>query len=175
MKSLNDIKLIILDCDGVLTDGSIIYDEQRIESKHFNAKDGLGMRMVLNLGIEIAVITGRRSELLAQRCNDIGITHLHQHVRHKLRVAGELIEHLGLTWDNVAVMGDDWNDMPMLEKAGISATPADAFPDIKARVDLVTERKGGKGAVREFIEWILKGQNRYEEAVQTLLDRFMAQ
>ncbi len=175
MKSLNNIKLIIFDCDGVLTDGRIIYNEQRIETKNFNAKDGLGLRMILNLGIEVAVITGRHSDLLAQRCKDIGITHLYQSVRHKLRIADELIENLGLTWENVAVMGDDWNDMPMMDKAAISATPADAFPDIQARVDFVTTRDGGKGAVREFIEWILKGQNRYEEAVQTLLDRFMAQ
>ncbi len=175
MKDPKNIKLIILDCDGVLTDGGIIYNEQRIETKNFNAKDGLGLRMILNLGIEVAVITGRRSDLLEQRCADIGITHLYQQVRHKLRVADELIGSLGLTWDNVAAMGDDWNDMPMLDKAAISATPADAFPDVQAKVDIVTSRDGGKGAVREFIEWILKEQGRYEEAVQTLLDRFMAQ
>ena len=175
MVDANKIKLILLDCDGVLTDGAIIYNENRVETKNFSAKDGLGIRLVMNMGIEVAVITGRQSELLAQRCADLRITRLYQHVRNKLEVAEELIRELGLTWENVAAMGDDWNDMPMLEKAGISLTPADAFPDVRARVDLVTEREGGKGAVRELIEWILKGQNRYEEAVESLLDRFMAQ
>ncbi len=175
MVDAKDIKLIILDCDGVLTDGAIIYNEQRVESKHFNAKDGLGIRMAMEWGIEVAIITGRSSELLAQRCSDLRITHLYQSIRHKFKATEELLEKLGLTWENTAIMGDDWNDMPMLEKAGISSTPSDAFPDIKSRVDLVMEREGGKGAVRELIEWILKEQGCYEEAVQKLLDRFMAQ
>ena len=100
---------------------------------------------------------------------------LFQGVRNKLQKTTELLNEINLDWENVAYLGDDWNDFPVMEKCNISATPADAFDDIKSRVDLVTKRSGGKGAVREFIELILKEQGKYEESLQKLLDHLKSQ
>jgi len=169
--NFSKIKLIILDNDGVLTDGKIIYDNNELESKNYNAKDGLGIKLLQFSGIELAIITGRSSRILEKRCKDLQIKLLFQGVRNKLRKTSELLEELNLKWENVAYMGDDWNDMPVMEKCNISATPSDAFDDIQNKVDLVMKRKGGEGAVREFIELILKKQGKYEESLQKLLNR----
>ncbi len=169
------IKLLILDNDGVLTDGKIIYDNNQLESKNYNAKDGLGMKLLQFSGIELAIITGRTSKILEKRCNDLQIKLLFQGIRNKLRKTTGLLKELNLKWENIAYMGDDWNDIPVMEKCNISATPADAFEDIKSRVDLVMIRKGGEGAVREFIELILKEQGIYEESLQKLLDHLNSQ
>ena len=164
------IKLIILDNDGVLTDGKIIYDNNKLESKNFNAKDGLGIKLLQFSDIKLAIITGRSSKVVEQRCDDLQINLLFQGVRNKLKKTTELLKELNLDWENVAYMGDDWNDFPVMEKCNISAVPADAFDDIRSRADLVTKRNGGEGAVREFIELILKKQGKYEESLQKLLD-----
>jgi len=169
------IKLIILDNDGVLSDGKIIYNNNKLESKNFDAKDGLGIKLLQFSDIKLAIITGRSSKIVEQRCDDLQIKLLFQGVRNKLQKTTELLNELNLTWENVAYMGDDWNDFPVMEKCNISATPADAFDDIKSRVDLVTKRSGGKGAVREFIELILKEQGKYEESLQKLLDHLKSQ
>ncbi|MDP8269058.1 MAG: HAD hydrolase family protein [Candidatus Tenebribacter davisii] len=164
------IKLLILDNDGVLSDGKIIYDNNKLESKNFNAKDGLGIKLLQFSDIKLAIITGRVSDIVEKRCDDLQIKLLFQGVRNKLKKTSELLEELNLQWDNVAYLGDDWNDFPVMEKCNLSAVPADAFDDIKSRVDLVTNRKGGEGAVRELIELILKKQGKYEESLQKLLD-----
>ena len=164
------IELIILDNDGVLTDGKIIYDNNKLESKNYNAKDGLGIKLLQFSDIKLAIITGRSSKVVEQRCDDLQINLLFQGVRNKLKKTTELLKELNLDWENVAYMGDDWNDFPVMEKCNISAVPADAFDDIRSRADLVTKRNGGEGAVREFIELILKKQGKYEESLQKLLD-----
>lgn len=164
------IKLIILDNDGVLTDGKIIYDNNKLESKNYNAKDGLGIKLLQFSDIKLAIITGRSSKIVEQRCDDLQIRILFQGVRNKLKKTTELLKELKLEWENVAYMGDDWNDFPVMEKCNISATPADAFDDIKSRVGIVTQRKGGEGAVRELIELVLKKQGKYEQSLQKLLD-----
>ena len=169
------IKLIILDNDGVLTDGKIIYDNNKLESKNFNAKDGLGIKLLQFSDIKLAIITGRSSNIVKQRCDDLQINLLFQGVRNKLKKTTELLNELKLKWENVAYVGDDWNDFPVMEKCNISAVPADAFDDIKSRVDLVTKRKGGEGAVREIIELILKEQGKYEESLQKLFDHLKSQ
>jgi len=169
------IKLIILDNDGVLTDGKIIYDNNKLESKNFNAKDGLGIKLLQFGDIKLAIITGRSSKVVEQRCDDLQIKLLFQGVRNKLKKTIELLKELNLDWENVAYMGDDWNDFPVMEKCNISAVPADAFDDIRSRADLVTKRNGGEGAVREFIELILKKQGKYEESLQKLLDHLKSQ
>ncbi len=164
------IKLIILDNDGVLSDGKIIYDNNKLESKNFNAKDGLGIKLLQFSDIKLAIITGRSSNVVEKRCDDLQIKLLFQGVRNKLKKTIELLKELNLDWENVAYLGDDWNDFPVMEKCNISAVPADAFDDIKNRADIVTERNGGEGAVREFIELILKKQGKYEDSLQKLLD-----
>lgn len=168
--NFSKIKLIILDNDGVLTDGKIIYDNNKLESKNFNAKDGLGIKLLQFSDIKLAIITGRNSNVVEKRCDDLQIKLLFQGVRNKMKKTIELLKELNLSWENVAYLGDDWNDFPVMEKCNISAVPADAFDDIRSRVDLVTKRNGGEGAVREFIELILKKQGKYENSLQKLLD-----
>lgn len=163
------IKILILDNDGVLTDGKIIYNNDQLESKNYNAKDGLGIKLLQHSDIKLAIITGRSSEIVKKRCDDLNIELVFQGIRNKYKETINLLDHLGLDWENVAYMGDDWNDYPVIEKCSISATPADTFEDLKNRVDVVTKRKGGEGAVREFIELILKEQGKYEECLQKLL------
>ena len=169
------IKLIILDNDGVLTDGKIIYDNNKLESKNFNAKDGLGIKLLQFSDIKLVIMTGRSSKVVEQRCDDLQIKLLYQGVRNPLKTATTLLKDQNLSWENIAYLGDDWNDFPVMEKCNISATPADAFDDIKSRVDIITKRKGGEGAVREFIELILKEQGKYEESLQKLLDHLKSQ
>lgn len=164
------IKLLILDCDGVLTDGKIIYDENRVEMKNFNAKDGLGIKLLSFSDIKIAVITGRKSNILKQRCEDLKISLLFQNVRNKLKCAEELLEKLHLNWDEVAYMGDDWNDYPVMKKVGVKAVPNDAFEDFKKIADVITERNGGDGAVREFIIRILKEKGIYESSLEAFIN-----
>jgi len=165
------IKIIILDNDGVLTDGKIIYNNDTVESKNYSAKDGLGIKLLQYSDIKLAIITGRKSEIMQKRCDDLGIEHCYQGIRNKYAETLKLLDKLNLKFENVAYMGDDWNDYPVLEKCGISATPANAFADIRERVDLVTKRNGGEGAVREFIELILKKQGKYEDCLHELLTR----
>jgi 3-deoxy-D-manno-octulosonate 8-phosphate phosphatase (KDO 8-P phosphatase) len=171
MKDFSKIKLIILDNDGVLTDSMIVYNDNQIESKNFSAKDGLGIRLLQQTDIQLAIITGRTSRILEKRCHDLGLTLLFQNVKNKLKQTSVLLKELNLDWENVAYLGDDWNDYPVMRKVAVSACPADAFPQIKERVDFVLSRKGGKGAVREFIEMILTEQGKYDEALQKLLSK----
>lgn len=169
MIDFNKIKLLILDNDGVLTDGRIVYDDNQVESKNFSAKDGLGIRLLQQTDLKLAIITGRSSRILEKRCQDLTIEYLFQSVRNKLKKTEELLADFGLNWENVAYLGDDWNDYPVQKKCGISAVPADAFPALKEKVDVVLSRDGGKGAVREFIELILKEQGIFENALEKLL------
>ena len=170
MKDFKKIKLLILDNDGVLTDGKIIYNENYIESKNFSAKDGLGIRLLQQTDIKLAIITGRTSKILERRCEDFDIQYLFQMVRNKLKKTSDLLEELDLTWENVAYLGDDWNDYPVMKRCAISATPADAFDTIKDVVDVVLQHKGGEGAVREFIELILIENGVFKETVKKLTD-----
>ncbi len=169
MKEFDKIKLLILDCDGVLTDGKVVYDSNQNELKNFSAKDGLGIKLLSFSEIKIAIITGRKSEMLTKRCEELGITLLFQKIRNKIKKTEELLNDLHLGWENIAYLGDDWNDYPVMEKCQISAVPNDAFESIKNKVDIITKRKGGEGAVREFIEIILKEQGIYEEVVQKFI------
>lgn len=163
------IRLLVLDCDGVLTDGRIIYAGDQLELKHFDAHDGMGFIILRHTDVEVAVITGRSSEALTKRCSDLKIRHLYQGVAHKLHKLEELLSELGLSWEAVAYMGDDWNDIPVMRKAAISAAPADAMEEIRELADFVTTASGGRGAVREFINYILTKQGRYEKAVEAYL------
>lgn len=169
MKDFSRIQLLILDCDGVLTDGKIIYQEDLTEAKNFCARDGLGVRLLAFTPIRVAVITGRESHLLAKRCQDLHIDLLFQKVQNKLARATELLQELHLDWVNVAYLGDDWNDYPVLRQAAVSAVPADAPADLQDKVDLILTRCGGEGAVREFIEIILREQGIYEDTLAEFL------
>lgn len=164
-----NIKLIILDCDGVLSDGQIIYDGNSIETKSFSARDGLGVKLLDFTDIQVAVVTGRRSEILAKRCADLGITILHQKIRNKFTEVKGILKELNLTWDNVAYMGDDWNDYPVLQHVAISSCPNNVAEDFKAKCDFVAEHDGGKGAVRDLITYILKNKGTYDKVIEDYL------
>jgi 3-deoxy-D-manno-octulosonate 8-phosphate phosphatase (KDO 8-P phosphatase) len=150
------IKLIVLDVDGVLTDGSIIYDSEGREYKNFNVKDGYGIVTAIKRGIKVVVISGRSSSIVEKRCKELGITEVFQGVSDKLGIYEKVKEKYRLKDYEIAAMGDDIPDIPVLKKAGFSGAPADAVPEVKKVVNLVTTLPGGKGAVREFIDYLLK-------------------
>lgn len=164
-----EIKLVILDCDGVLTDGRIIYGNDNQDIKHFNAHDGLALMLLEHSDMEVAVVTGRSSEALSRRCADLKIKYLYQGVAQKLPCVEKLLEELSLDWDHVVYMGDDWNDVLCMRKAAISACPANAQMDIQKIADLVTEKPGGHGAVRELVNFILHKRGIYERVLKSYL------
>lgn len=150
------IKLIVLDVDGCLTNGQIIYGESGEEIKAFNVKDGLAIKSWMALGHEVVIITGRRSGIVKRRAEELGISHLYQGVKDKKRRLKMLCADLGITADEVAAIGDDLNDLKMLAFAGRSYAPADASGFITDSVDHVLTRRGGEAAVREMIEALMQ-------------------
>ncbi len=150
------IDLIILDVDGCLTDGKIIYTNSGDEVKQFNVKDGLAISSWIRMGHKAVIITGRRSELVERRAKELGITELHQGVKDKAALLTELSEKLNVPLRRIAVMGDDLNDYKMLSIAGLSFTPQDGSEHVKNVVKRVCKANGGDGAVREMIEELFK-------------------
>ena len=157
------IKLIVLDVDGCLTDGKIIYSAEGVESKNFNVKDGLGITTWLKMGHHAAIITGRNSTIVQKRAKELGITHLHQGVKDKLSVLKGIAKELALQPYEIAAIGDDLNDYEMLCYVGASFTPRDGNQAIAKIVKTTLTRDGGDGAVREMID-ILVEQNDESEA-----------
>jgi 3-deoxy-D-manno-octulosonate 8-phosphate phosphatase (KDO 8-P phosphatase) len=156
-------KLIVLDVDGCLSDGKLIYHTDAQESKNFNVKDGLGISSWIKLGNHVAIITGKTSPMVQKRALELGITHLFQGVKDKDNVMLNIINELNLKNHEVAAIGDDLNDYNMLRVAGRSFTPSDGVDYIKDAVNTVLSRKGGDGAVREMIEILIKDNNQYDE------------
>jgi 3-deoxy-D-manno-octulosonate 8-phosphate phosphatase (KDO 8-P phosphatase) len=149
------IKLLILDVDGCLTDGKLIYSADSIESKNFSVKDGLGISTWVKTGLHVAIITGRNSKIVQKRADELGIQHVFQGIKDKDRVLKELVESLGLKFYEVGAIGDDLNDYNMLRLVGRSFTPNDGVKEIKEIVDTVLTCKGGDGAVREMIDTLV--------------------
>jgi 3-deoxy-D-manno-octulosonate 8-phosphate phosphatase (KDO 8-P phosphatase) len=158
-----NVRLLILDVDGVLTDGSIVIDGGGVESKFFNEKDGHGLKLLMRAHIHVVLLSGRESEATRLRARELGITKVYQNIHNKIEVYQNILKENGLENEQVGYVGDDLVDLPVLKRAGFSAVVADAVSDIKPFADYVTEKKGGKGAVREIIEFILKSQNKWEE------------
>jgi 3-deoxy-D-manno-octulosonate 8-phosphate phosphatase (KDO 8-P phosphatase) len=165
-----DIKLLILDVDGVMTDGSIILDNSGNEYKRFHVRDGHGVRMLNFVGIKTAIITGRRSKVVELRAKELGITDLYQKVFKKSEAYKELLTKYELEDKNVAFMGDDTVDIEIFKRAGLTAAPADAEDDIKGMADFISSRNGGRGAVREFAEMILKATGNREKVSGEYID-----
>jgi len=157
------IKLLVLDVDGCLSDGKLIYSNDGIESKNFNVKDGLGITTWIKMGNEVAIITGRKSEIVKRRANELGIKHLFQGIRDKDRVLDELVSSLGLKFYEVGAIGDDLNDYNMLCKVGRSFTPNNGVKELKSLVNTTLELNGGDGAIREMID-ILVDENDQRDA-----------
>jgi len=163
------INLLIFDCDGVLTDGKIIYGCDGEEFKNFDAHDGMGFMLLRFAGVKTAVITGRTSAALERRCKDLRIDYLLQGVANKLARTNQLMAELKLEFSNVLYMGDDWNDIPVMNVAAVSVCPADAVRDVASLADYVMLAPGGHGAVRECIELVLNNKGLYEQAVADYL------
>ncbi len=157
------IKLIVLDVDGCLTNGSIHYTVNGDEIKSFNVKDGLAIASWIRMGKKAAIITGRVSSIVTRRAKELNITHLYQNVKNKKEKLLEISKIENISLDEIAVIGDDLNDYGMLKEAGLSFTPSDGSNYIKNIVNVVLNKKGGEGAVREMIEYILKKENLEEE------------
>jgi len=148
------IKLLGLDVDGVLTDGSISYTDAGQEIKTFNAKDGQGIAMLTKLGINVVIITARTSTIVQRRANDLGIQYVYQGVKNKLEKLDELRTMLGINYDEIAYMGDDLPDIPILQQVGIKACPNDAVDEVKKVCNFKSKYNGGRGAVRELADLI---------------------
>lgn len=163
------IKLVIFDIDGVLTDGGLYFDNNGHEYKAFNSKDGHGLRMLLECGVQAAVITGRKSKLVEHRMNDLGIDIIFQGYRDKRPAFAQLLQQTGLQPDQIAYLGDDVVDLPVMIQVGMSIAVSDAHPFVIEQADYVTQKAGGCGAAREAIEFILDAQGLLQEKLDSYL------
>jgi 3-deoxy-D-manno-octulosonate 8-phosphate phosphatase (KDO 8-P phosphatase) len=169
MVDLTEIKLLVLDVDGVLTDGTVIINADGSESKFFHTLDGHGIRMWRRSGLEVAIISGRESEPTQRRAAQLGIEHVFQDCHFKLPVIEELLGRLNMTPEQVAYVGDDLMDLPVIRYVGFGVAVADAVDEVKQHADYVTTKSGGKGAVRETIEHILKGTDKWDKLMERYL------
>ncbi len=156
------LRLVLTDCDGVLTDGSVYYGEQGEALKKFHIRDGMGVKLLQAQSIEVGVVTGERSPSLVRRCEKLGISEVHLGAQNKLEVVSRILERLGVEWRELAYIGDDVNDLEVLERAGFSACPSDAHSAVQGAVGRVLKSPGGHGAFREFSDLILQGQKAAE-------------
>jgi 3-deoxy-D-manno-octulosonate 8-phosphate phosphatase (KDO 8-P phosphatase) len=166
---LENIEMLVMDVDGVLTDGSLIIHDDGSESKCFSALDGHGIRMWKRAGLKVALISGRASEPTMCRAEQLQIEHVFQDCHHKLPVFENLLEQLDLPPEKAAYIGDDLTDLPVIRYAGFGIAVANATVEVKRYADYVTERPGGRGAVREAIEHILKNSGRWQELMKRYL------
>jgi 3-deoxy-D-manno-octulosonate 8-phosphate phosphatase (KDO 8-P phosphatase) len=165
-----EIKLMLFDCDGVLTDGRIIYGEGGQELKHFHGHDGMGFNLLRFSEVKVGIVTGRSSTALERRCKDLHIEHLYQNIGNKLQCVDKLLAEQNLDYKNVVYMGDDWNDVPVMRKAAFSACPADGRADIVKIADWISPSRGGFGAVRDLIVYVLTRKGIYEKTVLQYLE-----
>ena len=157
-KKASKIKLLVFDVDGVMTDGSITYDENGIEYKTFNAKDGHGLAKMVRNGLMTAVITGRRNGTVDRRAVDLRFTEVYQGVKNKLPILEAIMQKYELSFDEVSYMGDDEPDIEILKKVAIAACPADAVKKVQEVCNFISSKDGGKGAVRELCDLIYESQ-----------------
>ncbi len=163
---LRKIKIVLLDVDGVLTDGRFFYSDDGREFKSFDVKDGFAIRMAGLLGLKFAIITGKMSPIVERRGRELGVEEIHQGYFNKIEVYEDIKLRNGYSDDECAFIGDDLFDLGVLSKAGFSACPADAVEEVKSSVDFISQNPGGRGAVRELIELIMNAQEVWEPAVE---------
>jgi 3-deoxy-D-manno-octulosonate 8-phosphate phosphatase (KDO 8-P phosphatase) len=163
---LSLIKLLILDVDGVLTDGTIVINADGSESKIFDVHDGHGIKMWSRAGFIVAIISGRQSHATDHRASQLGIEYVMQDQKEKLPAFEQLLDKTGMTAEQVVYAGDDLMDLPLVKRAGLGVAVANAVAELKDAADYVTDAPGGRGAVREVIEYILKNTGRWNELVE---------
>jgi 3-deoxy-D-manno-octulosonate 8-phosphate phosphatase (KDO 8-P phosphatase) len=164
-RRLAGVQLLLLDCDGVLTDGGVTWSDEGVELKTFHIRDGLGIRAWQRAGGRTGIITGRSSRIVERRAAELGIEFVRQGVDDKLVVAQAIIEECGLSWEQTAFMGDDLPDLPVVARCGVGAAVADACPELIAAAGVVTSLPGGRGAVRELVERMLRARGGWEAIV----------
>jgi len=164
------VKLVIFDVDGVLTDGSLFIGDDGQEYKAFNSRDGHGMKMLMQTGVELAIITGRTSEVVRHRISDLGIKHIYQGQHDKRIAFARLLKDLGLAPEQVAYVGDDIVDLPVMVKVGLSIAVQDAHPFVVQHAHWQTPHGGGKGAGRDVCELIMDAQDNLQSALKTYLE-----
>lgn len=157
------IKLLILDVDGVMTDNRLYYNDEGVETKTFYTRDGHGMVMLQKSDVEIGIITGRKSQLVTNRMKDLKVKHVYQGVPDKLPTFLNLIDELNIGLENIAYVGDDILDLPILKRVGLSVTPADGDIEVKPHVDYISPFEGGRGCVREICEIIMRSQGSWQK------------
>jgi len=160
------IRLLVLDVDGVMTDGRIIMNYAGREIKNFDVKDGHGIKILMRYGIDVILVTGRKSTVVEHRARDLGIGEVHQGVTNKLEISDTILRNRSLNYEHIAFVGDDIVDIPLLRRVGFSVAVADAAEDVRKCADYVTIRKGGRGAVREVCEVILKAKGEWTDVAK---------
>lgn len=164
LEKARHIKLLILDVDGVLTDGRIIYSDGGDELKFFNAQDGHGIKLLMRAGLDVAIVTGRSSKAVLLRADNLGISMVYQKALNKIEAYEDILKRKSLTDQNLCVVGDDLPDLPLLRRCGFSCAVPNSVAEVLSSVDYVTRNAGGRGAVREVCELVLKAQGLWEQA-----------
>lgn len=162
------IRLLLLDVDGVMTDGHIMMNDRGEEIKSFDVRDGQGLKMLMAGGIEVVLVTGRRSLTLGHRAEDLGIKEVYQGVSDKRTLCRQLVMEKGVKKEEICCIGDDLPDLSMFSEAGLCIAVADAVSEVRESADFSTTRNGGAGAVREVCELILKSQGKWDDVVKAL-------
>ena len=168
---MKELKLLLFDVDGVLTDGTILIHADGTESKSFNIRDGAGMVWAQRAGLSVGLLSARTADATAVRAAQLGIKIVSQGGADKLAEYERILADAGLSDPQVGYMGDDLQDLPVLRRAGFSAAPADAAPEVRAAVQWVSPSGGGRGAARECIEHVLRAQGHWQAAIAGFLDR----
>ncbi len=160
------IKLLLLDVDGVMTDGGIVMNHEGEEIKRFDVRDGHGIRLLMSAGVQVGLVTGRSSRVVTHRAKDLGIRLVYQKAYNKLVAYQKIKTKTGLSDPEIAYVGDDIVDLPVLRRVGLAMAVKGAEENVKRRVDYVTKQRGGRGAVREVVELLLRAQGRWQKLVK---------
>ena len=164
-ESAKRIKLVLLDVDGVLSDGKIYFSNSGDEFKSFNTLDGHGIKMLIKTGVDVGIITGRQSDIVSNRARDLGISILIQGREDKTNALNEILAEKPVPLANICFVGDDFPDLGVMKKVGLSFSVLNGHDDVKAKADAVTSKAGGDGAVREITDFLLKSQGTYEQFI----------
>lgn len=167
---LKQIEMVILDVDGVMTAGEIIYSDSGAQTKVFNVKDGIGIRLLKEAGIQVAIITGRQGQALRHRCINLGIDLVFDGISDKKKALEEITQLTGVAPEAMAYVGDDLPDLPVMKTVGLAVAVADAHEMVQNCAHIVTDAPGGRGAIREVSEALLKAQDRWDDLIHRLFD-----
>ena len=163
---MKNIKILVLDVDGTLTDGKIYVDDKDNSFKAFNVKDGFALVNWLKLGGEVAILTGKKSNIVEKRAKELGIKYIIQGPKNKKQDLKNLLKELNITFENVAYMGDDLNDLGVMKSVGFSACPKDSVQEVLEITNFISSKNGGDGAVREFLEHIMKKNGMWKKILE---------